>query len=107
MPKGKDHSLVELARWTVQGTDVPGEMTACTACGLVMINDRRGTLLIHGGLGSVHKHLSPTQKPSQCPGTLPSVSDTLNNTVRELIAKHDPRFQVVPLPEVPAKERQP
>lgn len=100
MPQRRDHSLVELARWTVQGSDVPGEMAGCTACGLVMINDRRGTLLIHGGLGAFHKHLSPTQAVPPCGGVPLIVSNTLNGIVRELVAKDDPRFQVVLRPDV-------
>lgn len=95
MPQRKDHSMVSLAQWKPRGSNVPGQMKGCTACGLVLIADRRGTMLIYGGVGAVHKHLSPTQGVPSCAGTLASVADSLNGVVRELAAKHDPRFEFV------------
>jgi hypothetical protein len=93
MSQRTDHFLVPLAQWKPRGSDIPGEMKGCTSCGLVVIADRRGTMLIYGGVGAVHKHLAPTQGVPPCVGSQASVAEGLNGVVRDLAAKHDPRFE--------------
>lgn len=40
------HYFTGIASWTVRGSNVIGDMQGCVRCGLVLINDRRGVLLI-------------------------------------------------------------
>jgi len=70
-------------------------------CGLVLINDRRGVLLIApGGLNRMHKRIFPCQGPPVCQGppfsqrTSRDSDDPLIELRRRLEEKHDPRFKV-------------
>ncbi|MGH8010953.1 MAG: hypothetical protein ACREQ4_00475 [Candidatus Binataceae bacterium] len=101
MSQKREHSLVPIAQWKPRGNPKPGEMRGCTLCGMVVIDDRRGTMLIHGGVGALHKHLSPTQAVPSCPGSQAGVMDSLNGIARELAAKQDPRFEMLHRPDAP------
>ncbi len=95
MSQKKEHSLVPIAQWKPRGNPTLGEMKGCTLCGMVMIDDRRGIMLIHGGVGALHKHLSPTQTVPPCPGSQAGVLESLNSITREIAAKQDPRFEML------------
>jgi hypothetical protein len=67
---GTGHYFTRVASWSVHGSDVIGEMQGCVRCGLVIINDRRGVLLIApGGFNRMHKRIFPCQTPAFVPGT--------------------------------------
>jgi len=95
------HSFTRVASWVVCGSNVIGDMRGCVRCGLVLINDRRGVLLIApGGFNRMHKRIFPCQGPPVCPGppfcndlSLES-NDPLFELRRRLEEKHDPRFKV-------------
>lgn len=96
MSGARNHSLVRLAEWTVRGSDVSAEMNACELCGLILIKDRRGTLLIsHGDFRALHKHLYPTQRLPACLGESESMRSALHHLAQVLAAKGNPRFRVV------------
>lgn len=101
MSQKKEHSLVSIAQWKPHGNPTLGEMKGCTLCGMVVIDDRRGTMLIHGGVGALHKHLSPTQAIPSCPGSQAGVRESLDGIARELTAKRDPRFEMLRRPDAP------
>lgn len=95
------HYFSTVASWQVHGSDVIGEMQGCVRCGLVLINDRRGVLLIApGGFNRMHKRIFPCQAPPLCQGPpfgqelLLESNDPLIELRRRLIEKHDPRFRV-------------
>jgi hypothetical protein len=88
------HRFTKVAEWNVRGSDVTGEMHGCRECGLVLVNDRRGALLIApGGLGSMHKRIFPCQRPPRCkPAT--DAGQKLQKIYTELTGKNDPRFRI-------------
>lgn len=94
------HYLTKVASWRTRGSDVIGLMQGCVRCGLVIINDRRGVLLIApGGFNRMHKRIFPCQIPPLCQGSpfkdssLES-NDPLIELRRQLVEKRDPRFRV-------------
>jgi len=96
------HCFTRVASWTVRGSSVIGDMQGCARCGLVLINDRRGVLLIApGGFNRMHKRIYPCQGPPVCQGppfgreASREVGDPLIELRRRLEEKHDPRFEVV------------
>jgi|SRR5665213_197935 len=96
------HSFAIVASWTVRGSNVPGEMQGCVRCGLVLINDRRGVLLIApGGFNRMHKRIFPCQGPPVCQGppfgqgAAWDSDDPLIELRRRLEEKHDPRFSLM------------
>jgi hypothetical protein len=98
---GTGHYFTRVASWSVHGSDVIGEMQGCVRCGLVIINDRRGVLLIApGGFNRMHKRIFPCQTPPLCQGPpfcqelLLERNDPLIELRRRLMDKHDPRFRV-------------
>jgi hypothetical protein len=95
------HYFTRVASWTARGSDVIGEMQGCVRCGLVLINDRRGVLLIApGGFNRMHKRIFPCQGPPLCQGepfshgTSRDGDDPLIEVRRRLEEKHDPRFKI-------------
>jgi len=70
-------------------------------CGLVLINDRRGVLLIApGGLNRMHKRIFPCQSLPLCQGPpfeggAQESDDPLIELRRRLEEKHDPRFRLI------------
>lgn len=103
MTGARTHSLVKLAEWRRRGSEVTGEMKGCVVCGLILVNDRRGMMLIgQGGLGVVHKHLFPTQRTPKCPGEPGAVEPDLELSIvaRRLSARHDPSVRVTYEPRV-------
>jgi hypothetical protein len=40
------HYFTRVASWTVRGSNIIGDMQGYGRCGLVLINDRRGVLLL-------------------------------------------------------------
>jgi len=95
------HSFTKVASWTVRGSNVIGDMQGCTRCGLVLINDRRGVLLIApGGFNRMHKRIFPCQGPPVCQGppfyqeASRENEDPLIELRRRLEEKHDPRFKI-------------
>jgi hypothetical protein len=98
---GTGHYFTRVASWRAHGSDVTGEMQGCVRCGLVIINDRRGVLLIApGGFNRMHKRIFPCQTPPLCQGPpfcqelLLESNDPLIDLRRRLRDKHDPRFRV-------------
>ena len=95
------HCFTRVASWTVRGSNVIGDMEGCVRCGLVLINDRRGVLLIApGGFNRMHKRIFPCQGPPLCQGppfcqeASPDSDDPLIELRRRLEEKHDPRFKI-------------
>jgi hypothetical protein len=87
---------VPLAEWKVRGSDVIGQMQGCRQCGLVVIQDRRGTLLVApGGFGSIHKRIFPCQRTPPCRKHSRGGRRLLDQIRHLLTAKHDPRFQIL------------
>jgi hypothetical protein len=90
------HCFTIVASWTVRGSNVIGEMQGCVRCGLVLINDRRGVLLIApGGFNRMHKRIFPCQGPPFCQGASWESDDPLIELRRRLEEKHDPRFNLM------------
>jgi len=95
------HAFSRVASWAVRGSNVIGDMQGCVRCGLVLINDRRGVLLIApGGFNRMHKRIFPCQGPPVCQGppfcqeASRGSDDPLIELRRRLEEKHDPRFRV-------------
>ena len=95
------HYFTRIASWAVRGSNVIGDMQGCVRCGLVLINDRRGVLLIApGGFNRMHKRIFPCQGPPLCQGppfcqeSSRESDDPLYELRRRLEEKHDPRFNV-------------
>jgi len=95
------HCFTRVASWTVRGSNIIGEMQGCERCGLVLINDRRGVLLVApGGFNRMHKRIFPCQGPPLCQGppfcqgASRESDDPLIELRRRLEQKHDPRFRV-------------
>ncbi len=94
------HYLTKVASWRTRGSDVIGQMQGCVRCGLVIINDRRGVLLIApGGFNQMHKRIFPCQIPPLCQGSAfkdssLKRSDPLIELRHRLMEKNDPRFRV-------------
>lgn len=94
--ESKGHCFTRVASWTVRGSNVIGEMQGCVRCGLVLINDRRGVLLIApGGFNRMHKRVFPCQGPPFCQGASWESDDPLTELRRRLEEKHDPRFNLM------------
>ncbi len=92
------HQFARMAEWTVRGSEVPGEMHGCERCGMVLINDRRGTLLVApGGMGSMHKRIFPCQRPPKCVPVGVDAEAALRAIHSQLAQKNDPRFNVLRL----------
>lgn len=98
---GTRHYFTRVASWHTLGSEVIGDMQGCVRCGLVIINDRRGVLLIApGGFNRMHKRIFPCQTPPVCQGPpfcqdlLLESNDPLFELRRRLMEKHDPRFRV-------------
>lgn len=98
---GTGHYFTKVASWQAHGSDVIGQMQGCVRCGLILINDRRGVLLIApGGFNRMHKRIFPCQTPPVCQGPpfcqdlLLDRNDPLFELRRRLTEKHDPRFRV-------------
>lgn len=89
------HSFFRMAEWKVRGSNVPGVMHGCGRCGLVLIADRRGTLLVApGGMGSMHKRIFPCQRPPKCTPIGADPKASLREIQSGLAARHDPRLNV-------------
>jgi hypothetical protein len=93
------HCFTRVASWMVRGSNVIGDMQGCVRCGLLLINDRRGVLLIaSGGFNRMRKRIFPCQGPPACQGppfrALRESDDPLTALRRRLEEKHDPRFKV-------------
>lgn len=74
------HYLTKVASWRTRGSDVIGQMQGCVRCGLVIINDRRGVLLIApGGFNQMHKRIFPCQISPLCQG--PAFKDIYSRTI--------------------------
>lgn len=90
------HDFTKMAEWNVRGSDVTGEMLGCARCGMVLINDRRGTLLVApGGLGNMHKRIFPCQRPPKCIASGVDPSPLLREIHSQLTEKGDPRFRIL------------
>jgi len=99
--EGAGHCFTSVASWMVRGSNVTGEMQGCGRCGLVLINDWRGVLLIApDGFNRIHKRIFPCQSLPLCQGPpfeggAQESDDPLIELRRRLEEKHDPRFRLI------------
>jgi hypothetical protein len=92
-----NHIFVRIAE-RVERDRVVGNYRLCEACGMVVIEDHRGTLLVGAnGFGGIHKRIFPGQRTPGCMAMVAraDVHRELDRIRAQFAAKHDPRFRVL------------